>query len=95
MDSRMKHSLDNWITGHFGEDQFKEDDWCEEKDCTDENRCSAPGCFEPATCYCDHCDGGFCSDHGTPGGDRQAGEAQIEIAFPAECWRHGGFNADE
>ena len=30
----------------------------EGEDCTHENTCSAPNCFEPA------CDGGFCEDHG-------------------------------
>lgn len=36
MTQRMKDSLDRWITGNYGEDQFKdeeEDEYCEE-DCS-------------------------------------------------------------
>jgi len=32
MDGRMAESLDRWITGNYGEDQFKDAVFC--KDCT-------------------------------------------------------------
>lgn len=32
MDNRMRQDLDNWITGHYGEDQFKDDDMDNKRD---------------------------------------------------------------
>ncbi len=48
MDSRMKQDLDNYITGHYGEDQIED-----EKD--DIARC--PDCEYPIEdCICDNID---------------------------------------
>ena len=56
--------------------------------------CSYDGCPEDSglSC-CDQCNKLFCSDHGTRGGDRQVQDVGA-VAYPALCFRHGGFNAD-
>ena len=46
------------------------------------------------------CDAGFCSDHGSRGGDRDGGSNPNgspygAYAVPSVCWQHGGFNVDE
>ena len=46
------------------------------------------------------CDAGFCSDHGSRGGDREGGtnpngSPYGAYAVPSVCWQHGGFNVDE
>jgi hypothetical protein len=56
--------------------------------------CTHPGCFEPAPYQCDHCNGDFCPDHGTKGGDRRVEDVGA-VAYPSACWECGGFNADE
>ncbi len=38
---------------------------------------------EPATATCEACQMPFCSDCGTPGGDRLVGE--VEVAYPSCC----------
>ena len=52
---------------------------------TDAKLCSYPGCAEMALYGCDLCYPGkpFCSDHGTPGGDREAGW-DVSLTGPAE-----------
>lgn len=50
-------------------------------------------CGEPATSHCEHCDTPFCNEHGTAGGDQLVQEVGA-VAFPSQCWRCGGFNAD-
>jgi hypothetical protein len=59
--------------------------------------CSYPACDGSAVSHCDHCDKPFCADHGSAGGDRPEGEEgmQIDVAYPAQCFACGGFNADE
>jgi hypothetical protein len=55
--------------------------------------CAYDGCAELAVACCDPCDAPFCADHGSRGGDRQV-ENVGAVAYPAACWRCGGFNAD-
>lgn len=55
--------------------------------------CQFLGCAEMERSQCDHCDTSFCEDHGTIGGDRQVQEVGA-VAYPSECWKCGGFNAD-
>ena len=57
--------------------------------------CQFEGCERLAEYQCDLCNAPFCSDHGTPGGDRDGGEGRLTEAYPSVCWRCGGFNADE
>ena len=54
--------------------------------------CDKPGCGEVGARQCEVCDGWFCSDHGTRGGDRET-EGGL-VAYPACCWKCGGFDAD-
>jgi len=56
--------------------------------------CGHPLCSEPAVAACEICDTPFCSDHGTGSGDRET-PGYAAVAYPAACWKHGGFNADE
>jgi hypothetical protein len=55
--------------------------------------CAFDGCTEAAAWCCDHCDKPFCDDHGSKGGDRESEWGLF--AYPAACFLHGGFNADE
>lgn len=52
MDSRMRNELDNWITGHYGEDQIQ-NGICTcghvEEDHTETDECQVPGCL--CACY--------------------------------------------
>lgn len=52
------------------------------------DKCEAQPAFE-----CDQCLRHFCSDHGTPGGDRQVQDVGA-VAYPSLCWLCGGFDAD-
>ena len=56
--------------------------------------CDYDGCGVESVSSCDECDGRFCSDHGSKGGDREGGEGEPARAVPALCFQHGGFNAD-
>jgi hypothetical protein len=42
MDARQSRDLDNWITGHYGEDQFKD---CDDEDQFDDGHMSAHEAF--------------------------------------------------
>lgn len=55
--------------------------------------CERPGCAEPAPYRCDNCGDGFCSDHGSKGGDRQVQDVGA-VAYPSQCWACGGFDVD-
>ena len=55
--------------------------------------CDHAGCIEEAHSCCDNCDTRFCEDHGTKGGDRQVQDVGA-VAYPAVCWKCGGYNAD-
>lgn len=57
------------------------------------NDCSFDDCPIPANYQCENCDSYYCSDHGTPGGDRQVQDVGA-VAYPGRCWKCGGFNAD-
>lgn len=57
------------------------------------NTCRYPGCSESVVSVCDGCNCGFCSDHGTPGGDREVEDVGL-VAYPSACWNCWGFNAD-
>lgn len=57
------------------------------------NHCEHLECDRPGYYYCDQCVTRFCSDHGSPGGDRQVQEVG-PVAYPSACWKCGGFNAD-
>jgi hypothetical protein len=56
--------------------------------------CAYYTCSSFAVASCDHCDRGFCSDHGSIGGDRQVEDVGA-VAYPSECAKCGGFNVDE
>ena len=56
--------------------------------------CSFEDCQGDVVSACDHCDGWFCSDHGSVGGDVEGDENSLAHAVPSECWQCGGFNAD-
>jgi hypothetical protein len=56
-------------------------------------KCAYPECPVPAIGQCDNCDSNYCFDHGTPGGDRPVQDVGM-VAYPARCWKCGGFNAD-
>ncbi len=55
--------------------------------------CDYNGCPCAAIAACEHCGNAFCSDHGSCGGDHQI-ENVGAVAYPAQCWKCGGFNAD-
>jgi hypothetical protein len=57
--------------------------------------CSYLGCRNLSEAQCECCSDSyhFCSDHGTMGGNRQV-EDVGDVAYPSQCWRCGGFNAD-
>jgi len=62
--------------------------------------CQHPNCLILASSevhkyQCDICNTPFCSDHGTAGGDREGREGEVAQAYPSQCWKCGGFNADE
>lgn len=54
-----------------------------------------PWCEREAPYQCDICNRPFCSDHGTPRGDREGDESRLTEAYPSQCFACGGFNADE
>jgi hypothetical protein len=56
--------------------------------------CQHSPCDNHAAYCCDQCDTYFCSDHGTPGGDRDTQDVGM-VAVPSLCWKCGGFNVDE
>lgn len=55
--------------------------------------CEYEECPCPAVYCCDNCNTDFCTDHGSQGGDRQVEEVGA-VAYPSQCWKCGGFNAD-
>lgn len=57
MDSRQKRDLDNFITGHYGEDQFKKQD----ETLNDETHCEI--CGEP---WQNHSTDGSCAENPFP-----------------------------
>ena len=57
-------------------------------------RCNYRACEEESVSGCALCERNFCGDHGSPGGDRPS-DSGYDVAYPALCWEHGGFNVDE
>lgn len=60
----------------------------------DEPRCDHDKCDTWAATCCDQCNRYFCSDHGTPGGDRETQDVGM-VAYPSLCWNCGGFDAGD
>lgn len=60
-----------------------------------EECCRYMTCLGDAISICEHCDTPFCSDHGSVGGDRDGDDTHPPHAVPSQCWKCGGFNADE
>jgi hypothetical protein len=52
---RWKHDLDNWITGHYGEDQFRGDEE-EPKEGMHHHTCQQCGKVVTRNCDCEHGD---------------------------------------
>ena len=56
-------------------------------------KCQNHSCQELSIAACDMCDRYFCIDHGSAGYDRQMQDVGA-VAYPALCWKCGGFNVD-
>jgi hypothetical protein len=56
--------------------------------------CAFHGCHNAVATRCECCadETPFCVEHGSRARDRLRGD--VEVSFPAACWKCGGYNAD-